>query len=460
MNQFSALPNARAELLEALERLNFPSMTPVQAGTLPAALSGQDILAQGQTGSGKTIAFAMATLNKVTVAQFSPQVLVLCPTRELAAQVAEQYRAVGQCMANLKVMTLCGGEPMGPQIQSLKHGAHIVVGTPGRILDHLQKRRLNFDGVTCRVLDEADRMLDMGFADDVDAIFSFMPKQIQTLLFSATWTDGIKKMADAYLHQAHQFSAKNEVSANPDIEQQAFSVEDHTRIGSLKAVLTTFQPAKAIVFCNTRKRVVEVTEALTADGFSAAGLQGEMEQRERTEVLARFAAEALNVLVATDVAARGLDIKEVDCVVNVDVCEEVDTHTHRVGRTGRAGTKGTAITLVGPAEKDQFEKIEAFAEIKIPMKGAQSLRFHANRIPAPVYVCIHVSAGKKDKLRPGDFLGSLVKDADIPADDIGKLQVQNSQSFVSVKERSVKRALKLFREGKIKGKRVRARKIG
>lgn len=459
MTNFSILSAARSELHEALERMQFSAMTAVQQGTLPLALEGRDILAQGQTGSGKTIAFALATLNRVVVSDFFTQVLVLCPTRELAAQVAEQYRAVGQCMANLKVMTLCGGEPMGPQIQSLRHGAHVVVGTPGRVLDHLQKRRLKLDGAVCRVLDEADRMLDMGFSEDVDEIFSFLPNQTQTLLFSATWNDGIKRMAENYLHQPHAFKAEQEEVANPDIEQQAYSVEEHTRVTTLQGFLTTEQPTKAILFCNTRKRVTEVTDALVQAGFVAAGLQGDMEQRERTEVLARFAAESLSVLVATDVAARGLDIKDVDCVVNVDVSEDIDTHTHRVGRTGRAGAKGLAVTLVSPQEKDQFDKIEAFAEIKIPIKGGPSLRFHANRIKAPVYQCIQVNAGKKQKLRPGDFLGSLVKDADIPAEDIGKIQVQNSQSFVAVKARSVKRALLLFREGKIKGKRVRARKL-
>lgn len=460
MTQFSELHAISTPLQDALGRLGFPSMTPVQAGTLPQALEGRDIMAQGQTGSGKTVAFAVATLNRVEVTEFTTQVVVLCPTRELAAQVAEQYRAVGQCMSNLKVLTLCGGEPMGPQIQSLKHGAHVIVGTPGRILDHLQKNRIDLSGVTSRVLDEADRMLDMGFADDVDEIFSYTAEQVQTLLFSATWTDGIKRMANKYLADPLTFTAKADVVANPDIEQQAYSVEEHTRLIALKAVLTTIQPTKAILFCNTRKRVTEVVDELTAAGFSVAGLQGEMEQRERTDVLARFAAEALSVLVGTDVAARGLDIKEVDCVINVDVSEDADTHTHRVGRTGRAGAKGLAVTLVSDREKDHFEKIEAFAEMKIPLKGSQSLRFHANRITSPVYVCLHVNAGKKEKLRPGDFLGSLVKDADIAADDIGKIQVQNSQSFVSVKERSAKRALKLFREGKIKGKRVRARKLG
>ncbi len=459
MTQFNQLTGITPSLNQALERLGFPSMTPVQAGTLPDALKGRDIMAQGQTGSGKTVAFAVATLNKVEVTRFATQVLVLCPTRELAAQVAEQYRAVGQCMANLKVLTLCGGEPMGPQIQSLKHGSHVIVGTPGRILDHLQKHRIDLSEVSSRVLDEADRMLDMGFADDVDEIFSHSASEAQTLLFSATWTDGIKRMANKYLSDPLAFTAKTDIVANPDIEQQAYSVEEHTRINALKAVLTTIQPTKAILFCNTRKRVTEVVEELSTAGFSVAGLQGEMEQRERTDVLARFSAEALSVLVGTDVAARGLDIKEVDCVVNVDVSEDADTHTHRVGRTGRAGAKGLAVTLVSDRERDHFEKIEAFAEIKIPLKGAQSLRFHANRITKPVYACIHVNAGKKEKLRPGDFLGSLVKDADIEADDIGKIQVQNSQSFVSVKERSVKRALKLFREGRIKGKRVRARKL-
>jgi len=445
-------------IVKALDAQGIYQLSPIQSQSLPEALQGKDVIGQAQTGSGKTLCFVIPALQMVEVSDFSTQVLMLCPTRELADQVAEQCRLAAKEIGNVKVTTLCGGQPMGPQIQSLKHSPHIIVGTPGRVMDHVEKRRIDLSSIKLRVLDEADRMLDMGFEDDLRVIFGQMPSRVQTLLFSATFTEQIERVAKQYL--SNPVTCKVEAQdSKPAITQLGYNVLPHTRTQALKAVLTHYQPKNAIVFCNRKVQVTEVVEALQEDGFSAAGLQGDMEQIARTAVLMQFASDALQVLVATDVAARGLDIDDVACVINYTVSEEPETHIHRIGRTARAGAKGMAVTLVSDDEEHFLRKIEVLQESDIPLKGAQSLRFHKNKIIQPDFTCISLSAGKKQKLRPGDLVGALTKDAGIPGDDVGKIAVQNSMSFVAVKARSVKKAMMQFREGKIKGKRVRARKL-
>lgn len=447
------------EISRALEAQRIYELSEIQSLSLPHSLAGKDVIGQAQTGSGKTLCFVIPALELIEPSEFSTQVIVLCPTRELADQVAEQFRMAAKHIGNIKVLTLCGGQAMGPQIQSLKHEAHIIVGTPGRVMDHVQKRRLSLSNVKLRVLDEADRMLDMGFEDDLRIIFSPIPKPVQTLLFSATFTDEIERIAGQYLSTPEICKVASTESSKPKITQLGYSVLAHTRLQALKAVLTEHQPKNAIVFCNRRVQVNEVVESLNDEGFSAAGLQGDMEQHARTAVLTQFASDALQVLVATDVAARGLDIDDVACVINYTVSEEPETHIHRIGRTARAGAQGIAITLVSDEDEHFLRKVELLQESDIPLKGAQSLRFHKNRIKQPEFTCIGLSAGKKQKLRPGDLVGALTKDAGIPGDDLGKIAVQNSQSFIAVKTRSVKKAMTQFREGKIKGKRVRARKL-
>ena len=450
--------NIQPTIVKALDAQGIYQLSPIQAQSLPDALQGKDVIGQAQTGSGKTLCFVIPALEMIEVSDFSTQVLMLCPTRELADQVAEQCRLAAKEIGNVKVTTLCGGQPMGPQIQSLKHSPHIIVGTPGRVMDHVEKRRIDLSNIKLRVLDEADRMLDMGFEDDLRVIFGQMPSRVQTLLFSATFTEQIERVANQYL--SNPVTCKVEAQdSKPAITQLGYSVLAHTRTQALKAVLTHYQPKNAIVFCNRKVQVTEVVEALQEDGFSAAGLQGDMEQIARTAVLMQFASDALQVLVATDVAARGLDIDDVACVINYTVSEEPETHIHRIGRTARAGAEGMAVTLVSDEEEHFLRKIEVLQESDIPLKGAQSLRFHKNKITQPEFTCISLSAGKKQKLRPGDLVGALTKDAGIPGDDVGKIAVQNSMSFVAVKARSVKKAMAQFREGKIKGKRIRARKL-
>lgn len=346
---------------------------------------------------------------------------------------------------------------MGPQISSLRHGCHIIVGTPGRIMDHVQKRRITLKHLKIRVFDEADRMLDMGFTDDLAIIFGRLRGPVQTLFFSATFTDATQALAQDFLRDPETIKVDSAQRAN--VSQQVYKVEEHDRFNALKAILTTEQPASAMVFCRTKRTTQELAERLSLEGFVSAAIQGDMEQVDRNRVLMRFASDCLPVLVATDVAARGLDIAGVDCVINYEVSENPDAYTHRIGRAGRAEQPGAAFTLMAQNEAAALAAIEVHTGHDIPQKGAQGLRFHANRINPPAFVCINLNAGKKAKLRPGDILGALTKDADIPGDDIGKIKVQANESFVAIKLRSVKRALKQFREGKIKGKRVRAFKL-
>ena len=453
-----AIGQLRRETQQYLQAVGFATLTPIQSMSIPAILSGQDVVAQAETGSGKTLAFALPLLQNMDPTARKPVALVMCPTRELAEQVAEQIRNAAQFIANTKVLTLCGGVPVPPQIASLAHGANIVVGTPGRVMDHLFKNRLLLDEITHYVLDEADRMLDMGFEDELNAIAERLPKSTQTLLFSATFPETVDAMIARVTNSPQRVSVDSTASVQ-HIEQLLFKVEDSGRIQALKAVLTEYQPTSAIVFCTTKRDTQSVALALADSGFAVAALHGDLEQRERSEMLALFDSGSASMLVATDVAARGLDIDDVPLVVNVNVSEDPETHVHRIGRTGRAGKSGLAVTLMSAKEEIFIARIEELLNKKLAVKGAQSLRFHANRISTPAFTLVSLSAGKKDKIRPGDLLGALTQDAGLVKDDIGKIKITATVSYVAIKTRSVKRTLAFFKEGKVKGKRIRARKL-
>lgn len=448
----------RQELVKGLAGAGYQSFTPVQAQSLPIMLAGKDVRVQAKTGSGKTAAFALALLQPVDTQQYHTQALVLCPTRELADQVAEQVRLLAKQLENLKVLTLCGGTPMGPQISSLTHGAQVIVGTPGRVMDHLHKRRLDVSRLQTLVLDEADRMLEMGFADEIEAVIQATPVSRQSLLFSATYPENIAQLS----HKIQRQPVKIELEQQQDlshIEQLFFEVEEPHKQKACAALLTHFQPESAFVFCNTKIACQGLAQALQEMGFAAVGLHGDLEQRERTQVLNRFANGSALVLVATDVAARGLDVDKVAAVINYQLSEDPHTHVHRIGRTGRAGESGLALSLCAPPEARFATAIEAHLGSKLAWKAIQSIRFHANRILQPQVQTLCVDGGKKAKLSPGDFLGALTQNADIPADDIGKIKVTATHAYIAIKLRSVKRAMSFFRDGKIKGKRCRARKL-
>jgi ATP-independent RNA helicase DbpA len=430
---FSSLQLA-APFLANLDQLGYKDMTPVQAATLPLALGGRDLIAQAKTGSGKTAAFGIGMLLKLNPTLFAVQGLVMCPTRELADQVANELRRLARGIGNVKVVVLTGGTPMRPQIASLEFGAHIVVGTPGRIRDHLQRRTLDLARLRTLVLDEADRMTDMGFYDEIAAIVRECPAHRQTLLFSATYPDDIRAATAPFLRDPLEV-AVDTAHAPARIEQRFYEIGFDGRLDAVARLLRHHRPASAIAFCNTKARCREVADALREQGFSALALYGEMEQRERDETLVRFANRSCAVLVATDVAARGIDIAGLEAVINVDVSKDPEVHVHRVGRTGRAGAAGVALSLCAPNEKRWVRLIEDAQGFTAEWHALDELDDDDGAVdPAPM-ITLCISGGKKDKLRPGDLLGALTGDAGLLKEQVGKIAIFEFMSYVALDRR-------------------------
>ncbi|MGL4605617.1 MAG: ATP-dependent RNA helicase DbpA [Iodobacter sp.] len=340
ITSFANLPLSPA-MLQNLDSLGYVEMTDIQARSLPLILERRDLIAQAKTGSGKTAAFGIGMLHKLNPSYFAIQGLVICPTRELADQVAKELRRLARFTDNIKVLTLCGGAPMGPQIASLQHGAHIIVGTPGRLRDHLGRASIDLSTVQTLVLDEADRMVDMGFYDEIAGIVSACPTRRQTLLFSATYPDNIRKDSAKFLKLPAEVKVEAQ-HADSQIEQRFYSVEHEERNAAVAQLLNHYKPVSTLAFCNTKIHCRELAAELRAQGFSALALYGELEQRERDEILVQFSNQSCSVLVATDVAARGLDIQSLGAVINVDVSKDTEVHIHRIGRTGRGHDKGLA----------------------------------------------------------------------------------------------------------------------
>ncbi|HEX3141147.1 MAG TPA: ATP-dependent RNA helicase DbpA, partial [Rhizobacter sp.] len=353
---FSTLPLPPA-MLANLAQLGYTGMTPIQAASLPLALAGHDLIAQAKTGSGKTASFALALLANLNVRRFAVQALVLCPTRELAEQVTQEVRRLARAEDHIKVLTLCGGSVMRTQLASLEHGAHIVVGTPGRIMDHLERGSLQLDALNTLVLDEADRMLDMGFFDDIATVAKQCPKQRQTLLFSATYPEGIAKLSAAFMREPKEVKLTQQHAAGK-IRQRFYEVRDDERLHAVSLLLNHYRPVSTLAFCNTKQQCRDLVQVLRSQGFAALELHGDLDQRDRDQVMVRFANRSCSVLVATDIAARGLDIAQLEAVINVDIAADTDTHTHRIGRTGRADEEGWAFSLASMDEMGRVGNIE------------------------------------------------------------------------------------------------------
>ena len=427
---FTTLPLA-PRFLANLATLGYHAMTPIQAESLPVVLEGRDLIAQAKTGSGKTAAFGIGILHKLNPAWFAVQGLVLCPTRELADQVAGELRRLARGVGNVKILTLTGGVAMRPQIASLEHGAHIVVGTPGRIRDHLGRHTLDLSRVQTLVLDEADRMTDMGFYDEIAGIVSACPARRQTLLFSATYPDDIRFATAGFLRDPLEVAVESQHSAER-IEQRFYEIGFEGRDEAVAQLLKHFQPVSTLAFCNTKAHCRELADHLRARGFSALALYGELEQWERDEILVLFANRSCSVLVATDVAARGLDIANLDTVINADVSKDPEVHVHRIGRTGRAGESGLALTLCAPNEKKWVRLIEEYQDMPATWHKLDELGEHAEPgAPAPM-VTLHIAGGKKAKLRPGDILGALTGDAGLTKEQVGKINVGEFASYVAL----------------------------
>lgn len=447
-------------LIEPLQRglaeVGYSEMTPVQAESLPSILAGRDVVAQARTGSGKTAAFALGLLSKLDATAVRLQGLVLCPTRELADQVSREIRRLARFIPNVKVLTLCGGVSLRPHLASLTHEPHIVVGTPGRIVDLLRKGALPLQAIETLVLDEADRMLDMGFADDLHTIIEATPSQRQTMLFSATIPDAIRDISGQFQRDAVNITVLDDADDSP-IAQTFFEVGLDAKIDALEALLLDYRPESVVVFCNTRQEVRAVAAELERRDFAVLALHGELDQREREEMLVRFANRSCTVLVASDVAARGLDINDLPMVINYDVATDADTHLHRIGRTGRAGREGVALSLCMLRDMSRVNGIEdrlgeRLHWEKLPQPSDQSPLLAAN-------LTLAIDAGKQDKLRPGDVLGALTGDAGLSAEDVGKIDVFPTRTYVAIARESFEKALQRLRNVKIKGRVFRIRKI-
>ena len=457
MNEFSDLPLDPA-LFQGLDALGHVQMTPIQAQSLPALIEGRDVIAQAPTGSGKTAAFGLALLHRLDPAQIRLQALVLCPTRELADQVSKHVRKLATGIANLKLLTLTGGMPLGPQLASLSHEPHVVVGTPGRVQELLEKQALDLRGVRTLVLDEADRMLDMGFGESIRLIIARTPKDRQTLLFSATYPEAIREIARKYQRDPLEVAVEGAADQAP-IEQLFFEVDERDKPAALAGLLLEHAPESAVVFCNTRRDADDVASSLAHVGFSAAALHGDMEQRDRDEVLVRFANRSCNVLVASDVAARGLDVEDLAAVVNYELPTDPDVYVHRIGRTGRAGRKGLALSLVTPRETPRALQLEA--QQGAPLRWSRPVLANLKTCKAPParMATLRIDAGRGDKLRPGDIVGALTGDAGLKADAIGKIDVFATRSYVAIARSQVEKALSKLQAGRIKGRNFRVRPL-
>ena len=434
-------------------------MTPIQAESLPSILEGKDVIAQAQTGSGKTAAFGLGLLQSLDVKDLNIQSLVLCPTRELADQVAVEVRKLARGIPNIKVLTLCGGMPIGAQLSSLEFGAHIIVGTPGRIEDLLRKEKLSLDNLKTFVLDEADRMLDMGFQASLEAIIEQIPEQRQTLLFSATFSKQIQTIAKRIMNEPVSVEVTSSHD-NSSIQQHLYKVDDDIdRMTAVRLLLMKHRPESAVIFCKTKKETTDISNELRRYGFDSLALNGDLEQRDRDQVLVRFANKSITILVATDVAARGLDIEALDLVINYQMAHDTEVHVHRVGRTGRAGSKGFACTLYAENEYHKLSQLEEYLGHSITAEELPSFDVLDREISRAVMVTFRIDAGKKKKIRPGDILGALTGENGIEGKQVGKIQVTNSWSYVAVNREVEKAALKKLTEGKLKGRSYRVRKI-
>ncbi len=433
-----------------LNELGFVKMTEIQEQSLPYTLKGLDIIAQAKTGSGKTLAFGIPLLQKLNVKKFQPQALIMCPTRELADQVAVELRKIARFQHNIKILTLCGGSPMRPQIQSLYHGAHVIVGTPGRIQDHIGKNTLDLNMINTVVLDEADRMLDMGFIDVMEHILEHVPTKRQTMLFSATFGDDIDALSSKITNDPKMVKIEG-AEENRNIKQVFYPTHKDQKFEALLKLLRTYNPESSIIFCNMKVLVKEVAEGLQDEGFDALDLHGDLEQIDRTETLLQFANRSCSVLVATDVAARGLDIDDVDVVINYDLPRDDESYVHRIGRTARAGKSGIALSLASKYELSKFPDAD--------VKSLDDLDEDLSITIQASMTTLCISGGKKNKLRAGDILGTLCIAIGLNKEDVGKINLQDRHTYVAIKKSMFDKAFKGLQREKIKGRNFKVFRV-
>lgn len=445
----------KSEILQNLDSLGYFEMTPIQEMSLPFILEGKDLIGQAKTGSGKTAAFGLGLLNKLDLSLLETQGLVLCPTRELAEQVAVELRKLARFTNNIKVLTITGGTNEGHQLKSLSYGAHIIVGTPGRLYKFLKEDKMQLKKLTTFILDEADRMLDMGFYDSIQKIESYLPKGRQTLLFSATFPYSIQDLSKN-LQEHPEFVKIDTSHEHNEIEQIFYRVESHKdKDQFLKNILNQYKPDSTIIFCKTKIICDAVTKSLVKQGITALALHGDHEQRDRTLTLTKFSNGSCPVLVATDVAARGLDINDLSLVINLDLSSDPEIYVHRIGRTGRIGKRGTAVSFYIEEEQFKLDEIASYLSVTLRKKNIHELANCVEYSLTPKMQTLFISGGKKDKLRPGDILGAIIGTSGIDAKYIGDINILNVLSYVAIDSSVVEKVMHDLQNGKIKKKHFR-----
>jgi ATP-dependent RNA helicase DbpA len=441
--------------LDNLDQLGFVEMTAIQAEALPILLEGRDVIGLASTGTGKTAAFGLALLSRITPASTHPGALVLCPTRELAAQIADEIRRLARPLANTNVVVLTGGTSFGRQRASMEKGVDVIVGTPGRVLDHMGRRTVDLSRVKTLVLDEADRMLDMGFVDDVRTIVEATPTDRQTLLFSATTNEDVLALSEQLQKEAAFVSVTDEDAA-PNIAQILCDIGGMERLDALRRVLAFHRPDSAVIFCNERETVNTVAGRLREVGYAVAALHGGMEQQDRDDVLLMFANGSLRFLVATNVAARGIDIEGLDAVINYELPRDLKEFVHRVGRTGRAGEFGLAISLISSRDERKVDRIEDLLGDAQLQQADRLPDLEEAPLPAPMKTLV-IQGGRKDKIRPGDIVGALTGELGVDNAAIGRITIGDYASHVAIERHVAELALKRINTGRIKGRSLKAR---
>lgn len=504
------------EIKKAIADMGFEEATPIQSLSIPHILDGKDVTGQAQTGTGKTAAFGIPVLEMVDPKNKKLQAVILCPTRELAIQVAEELRKLSKYQ-KVSILPIYGGQPIERQIKALKKGVQIIIGTPGRVMDHIRRRTLKMDNVNTIILDEADEMLDMGFREDIEVILEDIPENRQTLLFSATMSKPILNLTRRFQKNPEFVKVVHQEMTVPEIEQIYFEVKEKMKLELLSRLVDIYNPKLSLVFCNTKRRVDALVTHLQVRGYLADGLHGDMTQKQRDRVMGKFRKGQIEILVATDVAARGIDVEDVEAVFNYDVPNDDEYYVHRIGRTGRAGKTGRAFTFVAGREIYQLRDIQKFTKTKIEQHRIPSLAdveeirtdIFLDRVKSVVnnddlskyirlverlmeedYTSVETAAallkivmnketstessdeefmdtggshgmvrffmnvGRKQKIKAKDIVKAVDENIGISSHAIGKIDVFDGFSFIEVPEESAKNFLSLMNKGRIKGKKV------
>lgn len=514
MKKFGEIDLSR-KILQAVTEMGFEEPSPIQAQTIPLALEGHDVIGQAQTGTGKTAAFGIPTVEKTAEKSRHIQALVLTPTRELAIQTAEELNKIGK-FKRVRTLPVYGGQSIERQIRALERGVQIIVGTPGRLLDHLHRGTIKLEHVQTLVLDEADEMLDMGFIDDIESILEMIPAERQTLLFSATMPAPIEKLSLRYMDHPQRVTITRENLTVPLIDQVYY--ETRQKFEGLCRVLDVEETGKLIIFCRTKRAVDDLSASLDARGYSAGGLHGDLSQIQRDRVMKKFREGRIDVLIATDVAARGIDIDDITHVINYDIPQDHESYVHRIGRTGRAGRTGVAMTFIEPKEYRQLRLIMKLARTKIQRRelptasdilerqkdlvqerliktlqqnhyddyhtiisdvaaegfdlvdiAAAALKLSLEGYQeepksaadsfgdtggAPGMVRLFLNIGRNQKIRPSDIVRAIAGEADIPGDTIGVINIYDRFTFVEVPEDVAERVMNIMHRNTVKGYKV------